>query len=357
MLKINPIQSLSLDFIRFFAVQAVLIGHSISFFNISKNTPYIQNMGVVLFFVLSGLIISYTVFYKSQGGYSFRIFFLERFARIYTGLIPSLLFILLIDFVMKYSNSSHYIYENAYNIKTFIGNIFMLQDYQYIGHYFISLIPEQFHITSFGSGRPLWTLAIEWWLYMCFGLLYFVYRKSFSWKYFPLLLLVSIVPLWNLIHGRGHGLTIYWIFGIIITLFVFKKQYFSKSLSLFFTLLFLLCSIIVLLYEEKAYSVKFVFFIAGFMFFMLLYQQNIDKKFYNIKRIIQFGAGYSFTLYLIHYSIIEFIISLDMQYNKYILAMSSVVIANVIAAFVASKTEMKYKVVANILKERVNHVK
>jgi len=37
--------------------------------------------------------------------------------------------------------------------------------------------------------------------------------------------------------------------------------------------------------------------------------------------------------------------------------MSSVVIANVIAAFVASKTEMKYKVVANILKERVNHVK
>jgi len=170
MLKINSIQSVSLDFIRLFAAQLVVLGHTLSFFHIRDDMPYIQNSGVVIFFVLSGLIISYTVFFKSEINYSFKQFFIERFARIYTGLLPSLLFIALIDYVIRTQHPESYIYGDAYNIKTFIGNILMLQDYQYIGHYFVSYIPDSLQITSFGSGRPLWTLAIEWWLYMCFGI-------------------------------------------------------------------------------------------------------------------------------------------------------------------------------------------
>lgn len=171
MLKINSIQSLTLDIIRVFAAQIVLFGYAISFFCINSTMPYIQNMGVVIFFILSGLIISYILIHKSKEGYSFKEFFIERFARIYSGLIPSLIFIAIIDGIIQLYNPDYYKYSD-YDIKTFFANIFMLQDY-YVGHYFEQLVPDSFKITSFGSGRPLWTLAIEWWIYMFMGLIYF----------------------------------------------------------------------------------------------------------------------------------------------------------------------------------------
>lgn len=353
MLKINPIQSVSLDLVRLIASQLVLIGHSISLFSIAEDMSYIQNTGVVLFFILSGLIISYTVFYKSQYYYTFRLFLIERFARIYTGLVPSLLFIVAADFTVQYYNVGSYQYSNAYDIKTFIGNLFMLQDYQDIGHYLKPIIPESLHITSFGSGRPLWTLSIEWWLYMSFGLIYFFYAKSFSWKYVLILVFVSIEPLWNLLYGpsRAHGLTIYWLFGVLATLLVFRYQALSRSLALALSIMFLFFSIIIVLYTQDAYSVRFAFFIASFLFFMLLYQQK-NLKLYNgtFSKAIKFLAGYSFTLYLVHYTILDIIVALELNIDKYILAMFSFIIINIIAMSIALFTEMKHKVFAKKLK-------
>ena len=353
MLKINSAQSVSLDLVRLLAAQLVLIGHSLSFLNISEDMSYIQNIGVVLFFILSGLIISYTVFYKSQYYYTFRLFLIERFARIYTGLVPSLLFIAVADFAVQHYNVEAYQYSNAYNIKTFIGNLFMLQDYQDIGHYLKWIIPESLHITSFGSGRPLWTLSIEWWLYMSFGLIYFFYAKSFSWKYILVLIFVSIEPVWNLLYGpsRAHGLTIFWLFGMLATLLVFRPQALSRSLALVLSIMFLFFSIIIVVYTQDAYSVRFAFFMASFLFFMLLYQQK-NLKVYNgaFSKTIKFLAGYSFTLYLVHYTILDIIIALHLSFDKYILAIFSFFIVNFIAMGIAVFTEMKHKVFAKKLK-------
>ena len=350
MLKINSLQSISLDIIRLFAAQLVLVGHLLSFCSLAK-LPYIQNSGVVLFFILSGLIISYTIFYKSQTNYSFQEFFIERFARIYSGLVPSLLFILLIDFIIQNINPNYYQYTNAYNIKTFLGNLLMLQDYHYIGHFFVNIIPKSLHITSFGSGRPLWTLAIEWWLYMFLGMIYFFYVRSSSRKYVLLMLLVSVVPLWNLVYGRGNGLSVVWILGIIVTMFVFKKQFFPKTLSLYFSVTTLVFALFVLIYHEKAYNIHFAFLIACSINFMLLFQQGNIKLYQGAKsKLIKFVANYSFTLYLIHYSLIELILSLELDINKYLLAFSCFILANITAAFIAYFTEMKHKKLAVKLK-------
>ncbi len=91
---------------------------------------------------------------------------------------------------------------------------------------------------------------------------------------------------------------------------------------------------------------------------MLLYQQNNVKKYNNnFVKTIKFGAAYSFTLYLIHYSVLEFIISLDLNYNKYILVVSAVIISNIIALTLAMFTEMRHKEIAIKIKERINCVK
>ncbi len=215
MIKMNFTQSLSLDIVRIFAAQFVLIGHALSYFNLFK-ADYIQNSAVVLFFILSGLVITYSLFQKMSNNkhYKFREFFIDRFGRIYTALIPSLVFILVLDLIqVYYIENKNYGYFNALDLKTFIGNLFMLQDYP-IFPIFNKVFGTDIFLTSFASGRPLWTLAIEWWLYMAFGLIVIHYAERFNIKYFPLLLLFIVVPLYNAFGGRGDSLTLFWMGGV-----------------------------------------------------------------------------------------------------------------------------------------------
>lgn len=214
MQKMNYTQSISLDMLRVFAVQLVLIGHALSYFNIIQ-APFIQNSAVVLFFILSGTVISYSTFYKKHldNKYSFTEYFIDRFSRIFTALVPSLIFILIVDLIqIYYIKNQDYRYFNALDFKTAIGNLFMLQDYP-IFAIFNKIFGTDIFLTSFASGRPLWTLAVEWWLYMAFGLIFFHYTKQFSIKHIPLLLFFLVVPLYNSFYGRGDSLTLFWMGG------------------------------------------------------------------------------------------------------------------------------------------------
>ena len=98
--------SVMLDLLRAIAAQMVCVGHAISFFVPQwrpTRLPYMQNAGVLLFFLISGFLITYTLIERSKDpAYGFRQFFIERFARIYSGLIPALAFIAIIDGVTIY---------------------------------------------------------------------------------------------------------------------------------------------------------------------------------------------------------------------------------------------------------------
>ena len=214
--------SLFLDLIRAISVQLVVVGHGISFCAIAKYLqppyfPYIQNIAVVIFFILSGYLISNSIFYKllTDKNYSFRSYFIDRFSRIYPAFIPALLFVLVLDYISKSISPQAYSYTDAFDIKTFLGNIFMLQDFPFLKHI-------SFPITSFGSARPLWTLAIEWWIYLWFGMLIIkIFKAKPSIITIVCFLFLCIVPLYNLISGRGNGLTLFWLFGLLnIDLFV-----------------------------------------------------------------------------------------------------------------------------------------
>lgn len=355
MLKINPLQSISLDLIRLLAAQMVLLGHAVSMYGISENTAYIQNSGVVLFFVLSGLIISYTVMMKSvKGNYSFKAFFIERFARIYSGLVPSLLLIAIVDYFLLNSQESGYLYADAYDFRTFLGNLLMFQDFYEVGHVFDRVFPPALHITSFGSGRPLWTLAIEWWLYMAYGMIWFYFMQRFHWKLFPLFMLVAIVPAWNLLYGpsRAHGLSAVWLLGVVVTLLAFRKNNIADSFKLAGSGVFLLFAILIIGFTGDAYSIHFAMFVAAFVLFMLMYQENSTWKNIGVGAyIVKFGAGYSFTLYLIHYTVLELMQYVCTGLDKHSSVLLSVVVANVMAAALALSTEMKHKALAKKLKE------
>jgi len=344
----NQYQSLYLDILRVLAAQLVVIGHSIAFFYAGSGYGFLQESSVLVFFILSGLVISYSVKIKQQRNnlYNFKEFFIERFARIYSGLIPSLVFILLIDLIHIYYFSFPYNVKYDFDILAFFGNIFMLQNYPYL-YNLVSIGP-------FGSGRPLWSLSIEWWLYMAYGIVIFYYTKQFVVSKLLYLVVLLIVPIYYILGGRGNGLTLYWLMGVMIMLLSFdKKMVFNQKSSLVFSILFMTLGIVWVYEKSLVYHPVFASIFGLFIFFSLnllgqiKYTVDISKS----KNVIHFFAAYSLTLYLIHYSVLDLMRNFMNSENKLTIMIFSILLSNILACCLALKTEMKYKILTLKLKK------
>jgi peptidoglycan/LPS O-acetylase OafA/YrhL len=104
--------SVTLDLLRAVAAQMVCVGHAINFFigGWPSDLPYMQNVGVLLFFILSGFLITHTLVKRSERpDYRFTQFLIDRFARIYSGLIPALVLIIVVDWMVTYLTSDPYV--------------------------------------------------------------------------------------------------------------------------------------------------------------------------------------------------------------------------------------------------------
>jgi peptidoglycan/LPS O-acetylase OafA/YrhL len=350
--KISENTSIGLDLIRAISAQTVLIGHGISFMGIAMwlhppNFPWIQEVAVVIFFLLSGLVITYSTFGKLNFiEYNFKQFFLERFSRIYTAYIPIIFLIAVLDtFYLYYLNGINL--YNSYNLRTFILNLVMLQDFPVFQTYQSAL-----SVTSFGTARPFWTLAVEWWIYMFFGWLILGIRdiknKIF---YYIILLFLSIVPIYNCVAGRGDGLGLFWVFGFAIVVLLNRrvnKNLANKSLSFF--LFFIILAIIREYFVRIAYDRIFALFLGGALYFLIIHLNKSRFKFPQlVKKSIRWWADYSFSLYLLHYSIFTIIAMFKSLYSPYLLFFVGFVISNVSSMTVAYFTEMNHKKFKNYL--------
>jgi peptidoglycan/LPS O-acetylase OafA/YrhL len=177
--RYSPLTSTALDAVRVFASQLVLFGHAISMLGLwpgiqEPHAPYLQNVAVVIFFVLSGNLIAYAVLQKlGAPGYGFRSYFVDRFSRIYTGLVPALFVVLALDLAHLRWAPATFEYVRNLDLRTFVGNVLMLQHLPGLNA-IASRMPtaalqQAVDIEAFGSARPLWTAALEWWLYLFFG--------------------------------------------------------------------------------------------------------------------------------------------------------------------------------------------
>lgn len=177
-------QILYLNVLRSVAANIVLVDHIL--WLASKNTKHNQGAmhiifssttGVSLFFLISGFLITFSVITKidSNKNYVFLDYFIDRFARIFTAYMPALFFIAALDFAVRDclfylgENPTKLNFSDRYDIMQFIYNSLMLQDFPV----FRILVRLGFSSQSwfprpFGSGGPLWTICIEWWIYMFF---------------------------------------------------------------------------------------------------------------------------------------------------------------------------------------------
>lgn len=211
----NTAQVEYLDAVRGLAAQIVLVQHAAML--CFRDVPgQIGNLGVVLFFLLSGFLITDTVRGRVQAGrFTLTEFMVSRATRIYMPYVPALLLTSVLDSIAV--RSPDYVWRADFNLRTALGNLAMLQDFSVFQLLRRLGVPEQpWFIREFGSARQFWTISIEWWIYVCVGLavaLALGVRRR-HWL-IALLCFAAIEPLYNLVAGPGNTLTGYWLLGAL----------------------------------------------------------------------------------------------------------------------------------------------
>jgi peptidoglycan/LPS O-acetylase OafA/YrhL len=345
--------SILLDFLRWTAAQAVCVGHALNFFGVGDalrppEMPYMQNIGVLIFFVLSGFLIAHALVRVSIKERPLVNFVIDRFSRIYSAFIPSLILIALIDLSLVYLN---YHGQPAYvTLKIFLGNVLMLQNLE---------IPWFGALPSFGSAGQLWTLSVEWHIYIFVGGLFFFLQNKSRWLGLIFIVLFSYVPLSFFGESRldetGYGLSYLWLLGFA-SYFLIRSDFVKK-----FNVLFLVFLLICLVYfwgnrlvPGKEYNISQYPILAAIFTLSVLVTQStkafVDK--FIVLNLVRKLADYSFTLYLVHYSILYAIYKIYGG-GSLAVALISILICNIVAYFLAIHTELKYRLVGAYIKNKL----
>lgn len=293
--KISTELSVVLDFMRGISAQLVLIGHLLSFYSINRYfpIPLIQNFGVLVFFILSGFLITQTTLLKIPKKYNFPLYFVDRFSRIYYTYFPALVLIYFLDYFL--------INKGDYNssLLNWIENAFMLQSFP---------SSKIIHFEAFGSARPFWTVSIEWWIYIFFGFIFYKLYQRQKISFFSIFFFIVSIPLCiYYIDARGGGLTIYWILGLILSL-VYNQYSINIPIKSY---ILILCLIIFgVIYRTfgypDMYDLGIALFLSIFIFISFYPPKQIKAILLNpyFVKFSRFVASFSYSLYLLHYTLI-----------------------------------------------------
>ena len=161
----------NLDLLRGLASLGVLFGHA-SWLLGTNNSHYssvsFANYSVAFFLSLSGFVIGYN--YKPFKFCS-KNFIFRRFSRIYPTLIACLFLTLIIDLIRFQIPFLDNQFKENFNFFNLLTSLLLLDHYflfEWIG--FKSCLISPFG--EFGSNRVLWTLSLEWSIYMLYAFLF-----------------------------------------------------------------------------------------------------------------------------------------------------------------------------------------
>lgn len=329
-----------LDLLRALAAQAVCVGHAINFFRgdwMPTSLPLMQNLGVLLFFVLSGFLIAHTLQKKAiNPEYGFFQYAAERFTRIYSGLVPSLAFIMLCDTIIGQRDS----------FLSLLANLLMNEGYRGV---FPNALPRE----PFGSAPQLWTLAIEWHIYLFAGSAFFLLmHRGRSVLLVAVLLFYGQTPIHYLLgayqaDGVGRGLFALWLGGAATHPLISRLRIGRTPAMLIAVLAFSVCLAQTQRGEEYSFLAYALLLVAFVGLVSWSQQTNTIAKLTSER--IRFFADYSFTLYLTHHTVMV-VIKTFFPESGAMGFVAAVTTANVLAILLAEIGEKQHrKLLAMIL--------
>ena len=261
------------------------------------------HIAVIVFFVISGFLVGGgTILRLENKGFDLIDYFIHRFARIYTVLLPALIACFMLDrlgiTLFDGSEIYHGFYSNEYGndltthlgLVAFIGNLLQLQTIA---------------VSTFGSDGPLWSLANEWWYYVVFGFFMVAYhRRSIFTRIFAgfvILAVVILLPpkisLWFVMWGIGAGIAV-------------LDRYWAGFSFHFAATIALICLIVVRLTYRYMDTVNLDFIldlVVALGFSVALVSAKNHKgpqRFWAVNRRL---ASFSYSLYLVHFPVMVFV--------------------------------------------------
>jgi len=312
LLQSKSVASKLLDLLRFTSALMVVLFHfgtppwNHGPLLVWKEFVYTGYQFVMVFFVLSGYFIGSNVILTIWSGkWSWKVYLVNRLTRLWTVLLPALFLTYIWFLVQAHWFGSHFIIEGihmntAVNFKTLVANIFFMQD---------------LHAQMFGLNNPLWSLSFEFWYYILFPLMLLTFRSRKTSNKFISGILFCVVAV--IVGPKVLEYFLVWLLGALVSLV--KPINITSGIK---QLIPLGATIILLgsmkvptvfrvypVYESTAPH-QFAFdFLVGLSCALLVYvilssYSSVQAKKLKIASSL---AGFSYTLYLVHYPVISFI--------------------------------------------------
>lgn len=379
--QLSESQKLFLDALRGAASLLVVFGHASSIF--IPESPIVKvhvgDFAVLIFFILSGFLISFSLFSKlSDPMYSFRFFFADRFSRIFVPFVPVIIAVAVCDYFIIDALRGLDIYgqvkwidniEPRHGWVHFVGNLLMLQDFPLFQIFRVAGFSDEYFVRPYGSAAPFWTVSIEWWLYVCFGMgVWMLYQPSFwrSWKikiFCGGAFLVSVVSVfYHFVAGSAQCLSMVWGLGAAFG-WLLSKNMIPKSLNkkicvsiFFYSVVCMVVRVVAMKIDhiEKLMELQFATFlmVAVFSLFLFFEGQQVSSRLFEVP--IKWLANYSYSMYLTHNTVLVLVhvFLFSGKVSGWLGMFVSIVLSNLVAVVFWWGFERHYVKFSAYLKER-----
>lgn len=262
-----------------------------------KITYFFSGLGaeaVMIFFILSGFLIGAPVYKNIKNNtFSWYSYLVARLVRLYVVLCPALLFSAVV---------------------TYIGYVVILRSPSYpnLDFYSLSLnllFLQTIFTDAYAGNIPLWSLCNEFWYYLLFPLMVFIYCKGLNTQKLSLLIVAGILGMIGL---RNSFYYLIWLMGFLVSLMKPLDALLHKDkvrkIVVFFVFLGLMFNF--MLVRSHVFPGVMLHFLVAIVFTLFLYfmlhDSSVSKKgvYSTVATRI---SSFSYTLYLIHYPILSVI--------------------------------------------------
>ncbi len=271
----------------------------------------LQSEAVIVFFVLSGLLVAGAGAAKLNSekfnvtGYS-----VDRISRLYVAFLPALLLGYLLDCygsnafrdVGFWDHRQPLIAENVSPgpFDAYLSPLLLLMN---------GLMLQTFWVQPLGSNHPLWTISTEFWFYVVFGIAAFAWMFRRGRRILALALLVLVFGLLGL---KFPVLLGYWLIGMSVAL-TSRTNWLSPIATVSGFLLLLAVIRLGQFETEGSEPMKVAKNYAVAIAFALVVISFRGKNFRLFELTGNFNrmmAGFSYSLYLIHFPLMLFLLAL-----------------------------------------------
>lgn len=254
---------------------------------------------VIVFFVLSGYLVGGSVLRQAlQGRWSWREYMLNRLTRLYIVLIPALLLGGLIDLAgLRFFGTSD-VYTAHHGMRLMVSVPARQVTLEILlGNY---LFLQGVLVPVFGTNGPLWSLSYEFWYYIAFPLLFFALWKRSSIAV-RLLSFIGLCAVLMFVHQKIALMGLIWLMGMAIHWLPDARSFIQlQRLIGLASAIAITVGCLAWCKESRSPLSDYVLGLAIVLLLYCILHGATASPSGWVRRVIQYSARSSYTLYLVH---------------------------------------------------------